>query len=85
MSMPDPVGAISWPSDSCCGDSDRFHFICCVDGREPEVNEVWILGEDGVTLEFYPTAQVDVGAVIVGDFATHYINENRRSLMEVLS
>ena len=42
------------------------------------MDEVWILGEDGVTPKVHPTAQVDVGAEIVGDFATHYLTENGR-------
>ena len=54
--MPDPSGATRWNFDSSCGDADRSKFICCVDGHEPKVNDVWILGEDGVTPEFRPTA-----------------------------
>ena len=76
--MPDSVRAIRWPSHSSCGDTDRFQFIRCVDVRDTKVHEVWILGEDGVTPKVHPTAQVDVGAGIVGDFATHYLTENGR-------
>ena len=76
MSMPDPVGATHWPSDSSCGDADISKCIRCVDGRNPEVNEVWVLGEDGVTPEFHPTAQVDVDAGVVCKFATNYLTEN---------
>ena len=36
------------------------------------------MGEDGVTPEVHPPAQVDVGAGIVSDFVTHYLTENRR-------
>ena len=64
--MPDPVGSIRLPYDSGFGDTDRFQFIRCVGGRKIEVNEVWILGEDGITPEVHPTAQVDVGAGILG-------------------
>ena len=74
--MPDPVRTARWPSDSSCGDADRSKFICCVDCYEPEVNEVLILGEDGVTPEVHPTAQVDVDAGVVCKFATNYITEN---------
>ena len=59
------VGANCWPSDSGCGYSDRSNFIRCVDGREPEVDEVWILGEDGVDPKVHPTAQVDVDVGVV--------------------
>ena len=65
MYMPDPVGATPWTSDSGCGDSDRSKFIHCVDGREPKVNEVWILGEGGVTPEVHPTARFDVDAGVL--------------------
>ena len=74
--MPNPVGANRCHSHSGCGVADISKFIRCVDGREPEVNEVWILGEDGVTPEVHPTAQVDIDAGVVCKFATNYLNEN---------
>ena len=73
MSTPDPVGANRSPSDSSCGDADKSNSICCVDGREPEVNEVWILGYDRLTPEVNPTAQVDVNGC---EIATNYLTEN---------
>ena len=63
--MPGPVGATQSPSDSSCGDADKSNSICCVDGREPEVNEVWILGEDGATPEVHTTLRVDTDAGVV--------------------
>ena len=60
------VGSICKPSDSGCGDNDGPQFICCVDGRQPKVDEVWIFGEDAVTPESHPTAHIDVVA-LVGD------------------
>ena len=74
--MTDTVGATRCPSNSGCGDADISKFICCVDGREPEVNEVWILGEDGVTPEVHHTARVDVGTGFVCKFSTNYLTEN---------
>ena len=56
MSIPDPVGSTNWPSDSGCKDADRSKFIRCVDGRDPEANEVWVWGEDGITPEAHPTS-----------------------------
>ena len=76
MSILDPVGATGWPSKSGCGDADISKFICCVDGRDPEVNAVWILGEDGVTPEVHPTVQVDVGTGVVCRFLTNYLTQN---------
>ena len=76
MSMTDQVGDIRWPSDSVCGGAHRFQFIHCVDIRKPEVHKFWVLGEDGVIPEVHPTAQVDVGAGIVGEFSTCYLTDN---------
>ena len=47
--------------------------MCCVDGRQPEIYEVCIFGEEGVTTKFHPTARVDVGAFFGEYFATGYI------------
>ena len=49
MPMTDPVGDTRSPSESGCGDADRSKFICCVEGSNPEINEVWIFGKDSVT------------------------------------
>ena len=76
MAGKDPVGSIGLPSDSGSGDSEVPKFIQCVDGREPHIHEVWAFGEDGVTREFYLTVQVDVGAGVVGEFATYYLTES---------
>ena len=69
----DLVGSIFWPSDSGCGDDDEPQFICCVDGRQPEIHEVWIFGEDCVTPEVHPSARVYVGNFVGDYFATNYL------------
>ena len=76
LSMSDPVGATHWPSDSGCRDADRSKFNRCVDGREPEVNEVWIWGEYGIAPKVHPTTRVDVEAGVVYKFTTNYHTEN---------
>ena len=53
MPRRDPVGAIHWPSDSGSGNEDRPQCICCGDGRQPKINEVWNFGEDVVTPEVH--------------------------------
>ena len=53
--MPDPDGYTRWPFDSGFGDSDRSNFIRYVDVREPEVNEVWSLGEE---IKFIPQREL---------------------------
>ena len=55
---------------------DGPDFIRCVDGREPQIQKVWTFGEDSVTCEVHPTAQVDVGAEFLGELLTNYITEN---------
>ena len=46
-----------------------------MDGREPQIHEVWNFGEDGVSREVQLTAQVDVGSGLFGEFANNYLNE----------
>ena len=65
MARREPVGSIYWPYDSGSGDEDGPKFIQCVDGRDPQIHEVWTFGEDGVTREVHPTSQVDVGTGFV--------------------
>ena len=76
MSMPDTVVANQSPSESGCWDANRSNFICCVDGREPNNNEVWILGEDRLTPEVHLTARVDVGANVDCKLATNSLTGN---------
>ena len=91
--MPDIVGSTSWPSKFGCVDTDRSKFIRHVDGRNLEVNEVWVLGEYGVNPEVHLTARVDIVAGVVCKFVTNYLTENgfkasifcKNPLMEVLS
>ena len=76
MSMPDPVGGTCWPSNYGCGDADKSKFICCVDGRNTKVNEVWVWGEDGITPEVHPALRVGVDSGLGCKFATNYLTEN---------
>ena len=43
--------------------------------------EIWYLNSDGVTPEFHPTAQSDVGAWTMGKFLTNYLAENGRKIL----
>ena len=40
------------------------------------MHEFWCLRSDGITREVQPTAQVDVGAGVVGHFLPNYLTEN---------
>ena len=73
MSGWDSVGDIRWRSGSGGGDEDISKLIRCVNEREPQIHKVWNFSEDDVTCEVRPTAQVDVSAVFVGEFATNYL------------
>ena len=47
-----------------------------MDGREPQIHEVWDFGDNGVTREVHPTSQVDAGARVFGEFSYDYITES---------
>ena len=53
-------------------------FICCVDGRQPQIHEVRTFGEDGVTCEVNPTLCVYVTPVSVDEFFTNDLTLNWR-------
>ena len=65
-------------ANSGSGDKDGIGFIRCVDGQQPQIDEVWTFGEDSVTSEVHLTARVDVGSGFVGEFATDYLTPNWR-------
>ena len=44
------------------------------------MHEVWCFGSDGITREFHPTAQVNFGAVVVGQFSSDNLTENGRRI-----
>ena len=78
MSRKEPFGFINTPSDSGSGDTEGPEFIRCMDGRKPQVHEVWTFGEDGFTCEVHPTVPVDVGAGFVGEFENDYLTPSWR-------
>ena len=49
-----------------------------MDGREPQIHEVWDFGSDGITREVHPTEQLDVGAGVVGELLSDDLTESRR-------
>ena len=71
MDRREPVGSFDKPSDFGSGDAEGLEFIRCVDEREPHIREVWTFSEDGVTHEVHLTVQVDIGARVVGEFASN--------------
>ena len=51
-----------------------------MDRREPQIHEAWTFGEDGITREVHLTAQVDVVAGFVEEFATNYLTPSWRRI-----
>ena len=74
MARWDPVGYICFPSASISGYEDGPEFIRCVDRLQPEIHEVWNLGEDGITPKVHPTECIAVGDFVGECFATNSFN-----------
>ena len=75
MTRRKPIGVIRQPSNSGSGADDRLEFICFVGGREPQIHELWIFAEDGITREVHPFARIDVGNFRGDCFRTTYTTE----------
>ena len=48
-------------------------FIQCVDGRDPQMYEVWSLDLDGIIREVHPIAQVEVPTGTVREILNNYL------------
>ena len=66
------VGVIRQSSNSGSGADDRLEFIRYVGGREPQIHELWIFAEDGITREVHHFARIDVGDFSGDCFRTAY-------------
>ena len=66
MAAEEPVGSMCHQTNSGSGEEDGPEFIRCVDGRQPQIHEVWNFGKDNVMREVHLTARVDVGAGFIG-------------------
>ena len=69
----EPVRAIRQPFNSGSVADDRFEFIRCVGGRQPEIQEVWTFSDDVITPEFHPFSRVEVGAFVGDCLGTNHI------------
>ena len=67
MSRRDPFVSIRRHSTYGGGDAEGPEFIQYVDGREPQIHEVWAFGSNGITREVHPTVQVDVVDGVMGE------------------
>ena len=51
-------------------------FVRFIYGWHIHMHEIWCLSSNGITREVHPTAQVDVGAGVVGQFLYDYLALN---------
>ena len=73
--------SINRPYDSVSGGSKDVNFIRCVGFGDPQLQEMWCLGSDNVTLEIHPKTQVEVSPGTVGEFTTNHLAENGRRIL----
>ena len=71
-----PIGSIHWPSNPGSWSTEDTDFILLVDGREPQIHEVWSLGLDGIVRKVHPAARVEVVSGTAGEFLNNYLAEN---------
>ena len=73
-----PTGVIRQPFHYGGGIKGQIEFVCCVDGRDPQIHKLWSFNEDGITCEVHPFARVKVGDFSGDCFQTYYISEEAR-------
>ena len=78
MPRREPVRVIYHPFLSGNRGKDGIDFFCCVDGREPQIHELWSFAEDGITREVHPFACVNIGDLSGDCFQTYYMTEEDR-------
>ena len=72
MTRRKPIGDIRQTSNSGSGADARLEFIRCGGCREPQIHDLWIFAEDGITREVHPFARIDVGNFSGDCFRTAY-------------
>ena len=70
------MGTIHRPYDSGSRGTEVTAFIQCINGRDPQIDELWCLGLDGIICKVHPTAHAYVTDGTVRDFFTYYLAEN---------
>ena len=75
-----PMKSIQRPSDSGRGIIEATAIIQCVDGREPQIHDLWYLVLNGISCKVCTTSQVDVTAGTVGEVVTNNLAENRHRI-----
>ena len=67
---------------SSCSTKDTA-FVQCVDGREPQIHELWSLDLYRIIRKVHPTARVEVISGNVRKFVTNYLAENGRIIQTI--
>ena len=75
-----PMGTIYRPSYSGSGGTEATAFIQCINGREPQIHELWCLCLDRICRKVHSTAYVEVPAGTIRYFVTDYIAKNGRQI-----
>ena len=86
MARRDPVAVQAVPPSivqallSGRGGEDGFWFTRFIEGREPEIYELWTFAEDG-TREVHPFARIQISDDFAGEnFLTDFVNEKSRQV-----
>ena len=74
------MGNIHRPSDSGSSVTETTGFIQCINGQEPQINELWYQDLDEIYPEVHPTARVEILAVTIVKFVINYLAENGRQI-----
>ena len=75
-----PMGSIRRPYNPGSRSTKDTEFILCVDDPEPQIHELWCVGLDNITREFYPISQLEVVTGTMGDFTTDYLVEKKHRI-----
>ena len=66
------------PSNSNSGGPETGAFIQCVNGRKPQIHELWCWDIDGICHELHPAVRVEIPAGTVRESFTKYLSLNGR-------
>ena len=74
------MGNIRRLYDSGIRGTETTAFIQCINGRDPQINELWCQYLDRICREVNTTSFVDIPAGTSGEFVTDYLAENGRQI-----
>ena len=70
------MGTICRTLDSGRRGTEATAFIQYINGKEPQIHELWCLGLERIICEVHATLRVEVTVENVGEFVTNYLAEN---------